>query len=365
MNGEAERYGKKRTEGEMNIGEVLALANPVFIDLRSPVEFVKGTIPGAVNLPLFDDEERETIGTVYKHDPEEARKQGVAFVSPKLPKLLSAIEEQGRKGIPVLFCWRGGQRSKVLFNLLRSLGLEAYRLEGGYKAYRRYVLERLERSTVNKPVYVLNGLTGSGKTEVLQLLQQMGCPVIDLEGLAGHRGSLFGHLGIARQRSQKDFDALLLQRLDELEQAPYLLVEGEGKRIGPVYVPDFFFKVMLEGNHILLTAPLEQRVQRILREYTPHSDTDRQQVEQALLALGKYVGAKTVQLYRQLLHAGNYFELVSLLCSKYYDRLYDDSNPRKRSFQLVVDSSDAARAAEEIKEFVLEEVGSPKSSLKK
>ncbi|MEW5921714.1 MAG: tRNA 2-selenouridine(34) synthase MnmH [Bacillota bacterium] len=339
--------------GELTIKEVMELADPVFIDLRSPLEYRKGTIPGAVNIPLFDDQEREIIGTVYKRDRKEARNRGVAFVSPKLPQIFAAIEEQGRKGIPVLFCWRGGQRSKVLYDLLRSLEIEAYRLEGGYKAYRRYVLDRLDTSIMQKPVYVLNGLTGVGKTVVLQLLEEMGCPVMDLEGLAGHRGSLFGHLGITEQRTQKDFDALLLKRLDELDEADYLLVEGEGKRIGPVYVPDFFFKAMQEGKHILLTAPLEVRVQRILATYSPRSEEDLQQVQEAIFSLEKYVGFKTVQLYQQLLNEGNYHELVSRLCSHYYDRLYDDANPQKRSFDLVVDSSDPGQAAKAIRQFIL------------
>ena len=341
--------------GQLTVNEALALADPIFIDLRAPLEYSKGTIPGAVNIPLFDDQEREVIGTVYKQNQQDARARGVAFAAPKLPHLFAAIEERSRAGTPVLFCWRGGQRSKVLYQLLESLDVEAYRLQGGYKAYRRFILDRLDTETLQKPVYVLNGLTGVGKTLILQILGQMGCPIIDLEGLAGHRGSLFGHLGITQQCSQKDFDALLLQRLDELEQAPCLLVEGEGKRIGPVTLPNFFFQAMQEGKHILLTAPMDVRVQRILETYSPRDEADQQAVKEAVLSLEKYTGRKNVELFLQLLEEGNTQELVSRLCSHYYDRLYDDSNPNKRNFLLEVDSSNPQKAAREIQQYIEQE----------
>ena len=340
--------------GQLTVQEALALDDPIFIDLRAPSEYRKGTIPGAVNIPLFDDREREIIGTLYRQDQQEARSRGVALASPKLPHLYAAIEAHSRAGTPVLFCWRGGQRSKVLYELLKSLHVEAYRLHGGYKAYRRFILDRLDNERLQKPVYVLNGLTGVGKTLILNMLEQMDCPVIDLEGLAGHRGSLFGHLGIAQQCSQKDFDALLLKRLDELEHSPYLAVEGEGKRIGPVTLPNFLFQAMQAGKHILLAAPLYVRVQRILGTYSPRDEADLQAVKHAVLSMEKYTGRKNVELFLQLLEEGSFHELVSLLCSHYYDRLYDDSNPQKRHFLLEVDSTNPQQAAREIRQFIEE-----------
>lgn len=343
---------KKLMNGQLTVQDALALSDPIFIDLRAPLEYGKGTIPGAVNIPLFDDQEREIIGTTYKRDRHEAHTQGVAFAAPKLPQLFAAIEGHSRKGIPVLFCWRGGQRSKVLHGLLKSLNVDVYRLQGGYKAYRKYILERLESETLQKPVYVLNGLTGVGKTAVLEVLESMGCPVVDLEALAAHRGSLFGHLGINLQRSQKDFDALLLNHLDELKNSSHIIVEGEGKRIGPVYLPDFFFQAMLEGKHILLSAPLHVRVERILETYNPKDEADLREVKQAILSLEKYTGPKNVKLFLQLLDEGQTYELVSLLCSQYYDRLYNDSDPEKKPFLAKVDSSDPHQAASKIRELI-------------
>ena len=338
--------------GEITAIEAMRLANPVFIDLRSPSEYSKGSIPGAVNIPLFDDLEREIIGTAYKHDQQKARSRGIAFASLKLPNLCDAIEALAQKGTPVLFCWRGGQRSKVLCEILRSLGMEIFRLEGGYKAYRRLVLDLFSGYKLQKPVYLLNGLTGTGKTAVLKRLQEMDCPAIDLEGLAAHRGSLFGHLGLTMQRSQKDFDALLLKRLSELDCSDYLLLEGEGKRIGPVYLPDFLFKAMQQGRHILLTAPLPVRVKRILDDYTPHNEAERLDVKQAILRLEKYVGRQSVLHLLQLLEEANYEELVSWLCRNYYDCLYADANPHKKSFTLIVDSSNLPQAADTIQKYI-------------
>lgn len=337
---------------ELTIREALALTNRIFIDLRAPLEYQKGTIPGAVNIPLFDDHEREVIGTLYKENRQEARTRGIAFAAPKLPRLFAAIEEFSHTGTPVLFCWRGGMRSKVLYNLLTALGVKTCRLKNGYKAYRRFILDRLDNETLNKPVYVLNGLTGVGKTAVLEVLGQSGYPVIDLEGLAYHRGSMFGHLGIKEQRSQKDFDALLLKRLDELYDSPYIIVEGEGKRIGPVYLPDFFYQAMLEGEHILLTAPLHIRVQRILETYRPKTGEELKAVREVILSLEKYTGRKNVQAFLQLLKEGNTYELVKQLCIKYYDRLYNDSDPAKKNFISTVDSSNPQEAAAKIADFI-------------
>jgi len=339
--------------GQIAVQEALELENAIFIDVRSPGEYRRGSIPGAVNIPLFDDQEREIIGILYKKDIEQARAKGLSLAAPKLPAIIEKIITISRGKTPIIYCWRGGMRSQSIHNVLDVLGIFAYRLEGGYKSFRRYVVDKLSSYRLNKPLFVLNGLTGTGKTEVLSLLEEMGCPCIDLEALACHRGSLFGHLGFTETRSQKDFDALLLNRLQALEDAEYLIIEGEGKRIGPVYQPDFLYRAIQEGGHILLTAPLESRVDRLLREYTPSSEPERQKVKEALLSLKKYLGRENIEQMLALLEEKKYRELVSRLCRQYYDRLYDDSKPGKTDFILIVDSSDIVKAALKIKEFIL------------
>ena len=345
--------------GDLTVQEAINLPSAVFIDLRSPREHAQGSIPGAVNIPLFSDSERETIGLRYKEDRHAARMTGLSLVTPKLPEIMEKIYRLGSHKIPVLYCWRGGLRSKSINNLLETLGIPAYRLPGGYKAYRRFILDQLAAYELQKPLFVLNGLTGTGKTEILRLLLARGCPGIDLENLACHRGSLFGHLGFQKKRGQKDFDALLWNCLGELQNAPYLLLEGEGKRIGPVYLPAFLFEAMQEGAHILLTAPLAKRVERLLQEYTPSIQDESEQIEGAIQSLKKYLGTKTVAHFLLLLKEKNYAELVSLLCRLYYDRLYSESKPEQTDFVLTVDSSNPEKAANEIQDFVRQELTKP------
>lgn len=240
-------------------------------------------------------------------------------------------------------------RSKSVQDLLETLQIPSRRLKGGYKSYRRFILDRLNSYQLKKPIYVLNGLTGTGKTEVLHLLEEKGCPVIDLEKLACHRGSLFGHLGIKEQRRQKDFDALLWVSLEKQKDAPYLLIEGEGKRIGSIYQPEFLYRAIQEGKHILLKAPLENRVARILKEYTPGTPEEIEKVKEAILLLEKYLGSNTIAVLLSLLKEAKYDQLVSLLCRQYYDRLYSESRKEKNEYVLIVDSSNPERAAEKIR----------------
>lgn len=342
--------------GDLTVEEALGLPAAIFIDLRSPSEYARGSIPEAINIPLFSDQERHAIGLTYKKNRRAAHATGLGFVTPKLPEIMEKLDRLRAHKIPVLYCWRGGVRSKSFYNFLAEQGIPAYRLPGGYKAYRRFVLDRLAAYKLQKPLFILNGLTGTGKTEILRLLLDRGCPGIDLEDLACHRGSFFGHLGFQQKRGQRDFDALLWNCLKEFENAPYLLLEGEGRRIGPVYLPAFLFTAMQEGAHILMTAPLDKRVQRLLREYTPATLKEKEQVGEAIQSLKRYLGTKNVAYLLSLLKEENYAELVSSLCSRYYDRLYSESKPGKTGFVLTVDSSNPEKAADEIQIFVQQEL---------
>ncbi len=338
---------------EITIEKALELKEPVFIDLRSPSEFLKGSIPGSINIPLLDDQEREIIGLIYRQDQQKARMKGISFVSPKLPEITGRLEKIHRYGTPVLYCWRGGMRSKSLHTLLASvMDFPIYRLGGGYKEYRNFILNRLREYKLRMPLFVLNGLTGSGKTAILAILENLGCPVLDLEGLACHRGSVFGHLGLPGSSKQKNFDGLLWNRLEELKNSAYLLVEGEGKRIGSVHLPDFLCQGILSGKHILVTSPLEKRVERLLREYTPDSEEEIEEVIKAIRSLKKYLGQTRLEQFISLAKEKNFRELVTELCRTYYDRLYKDSKPENTFFILKVDSSDPREAAGRIKDFI-------------
>ncbi|NMB40990.1 MAG: tRNA 2-selenouridine(34) synthase MnmH [Firmicutes bacterium] len=345
--------------GKISIKEALTLQGTIFIDLRSPHEYRKGSIPGSINIPLFNDEEREIIGLIYNEDKKRAKLEGFSLAAPKLPQIIAKIKKVSLDNIPVLYCWRGGMRSQSIFSVLEMMNIPALRLEGGYKSFRRFILDQFASYKLKKPVFILNGLTGTGKTEVLHILTEMGCPCIDLEGLACHRGSLFGHLGFRETRCQKDFDALLWNRLEQFQDADYLLIEGEGKRIGSIYQPDFLFDAIRKGKHILLTAPLENRVERLLKEYTPISDDEKREIGEAIVLLQKYLGKKNVSHFLSLLQEKDYKELIRLLCRLYYDRLYGESKPDKTDFVLTVDSSSAPKAAKQIYTFVQEKIKEP------
>ncbi|HHU76708.1 MAG TPA: tRNA 2-selenouridine(34) synthase MnmH [Firmicutes bacterium] len=339
--------------GEISIEDAFGLQQPVFVDIRSPGEFSRGTIPGSINLPLLDDQEREIIGFIYRKDQQKARLEGLSLVSPKLPELAGRIKNISKLGTPILYCWRGGMRSKSLHTLLTEImDFNLYRLRGGYQAYRRFILGQLKRYTLPMPLFVLNGLTGTGKTEILKLMEKQGLPVLDLEGLARHRGSAFGHLGLGKPRYQKDFDGLLWNHLQKFKASPYLLVEGEGKRIGSIHLPDFLYRAILEGNHILVTAPLEKRVERLLGEYTPQTEEEIEIVIKAIGSLKKNLGDKTAKQFISLARKKDFSELVTQLCQKYYDRLYKDARPENTPFILKIESVNPRGAALAIKNFI-------------
>src|SRR3989338_10355381 len=227
--------------------------NYVFFDTRTPIEFAEDHIPGAVNLPLFSNEERAIVGTAYKQTgKEQAIEEGIKFFSKKLDKIFRTAKQFKDKQL-VVYCWRGGMRSKAVANFIDSVGLKVFQLEGGHKAYRKYVRETLnefkKKTEKNKKAIVLWGFTGAGKTEMLERLEKEGYNVIDLEGLAQHRNSMYGRVGLI-PRTQKMFESLLLEKLKNLESKKYFFIEGESSKIGRIQVPDFIMKRIKEGFHV-------------------------------------------------------------------------------------------------------------------
>lgn len=338
---------------DIDVKTALALKNKCFIDVRSPAEFAEGTIPGAVNVPLFDDSERRFIGITYKQKGvSQAKLDGLKVVAPKLPALVAAILErcQGKK--PVTFCWRGGMRSRAVASVLELVGIETFRLEGGYKAFRRFILAELAAYKLVPEVVVLDGLTGVGKTLILQKLSSCGHPVLDLEGLAGHRGSVFGGLGFKEQRGQKMFDALLWEQLQELNSFPYLLVEGESKRIGRVLLPDFLYAAIQTGKRIKVEAALPVRVGRIVREYTNMGEAEIEETEAALDRLAKRLGKRLVAELKLLLQGGNLRAFVEILLREYYDPLYRKSQLPEQDYELIVQAEDLEAAVFQIEHYL-------------
>ena len=321
----------------------------LIIDVRTPAEFAETTIPGAVNVPIFSNEERIEVGTVFKQQgKKDARKLGVRLVAPKIPQFIDRVEElrQEYPGPVVMFCWRGGMRSLAMTSFMNLAGIPARQLLGGHKGFRRKILDYFERQQWPS-VFVLRGLTGTGKTQILQQLQELNYPVVDLEGLANHRGSAFGALGLEPQPSQKKFEALLWARLDELKDSPYLVTEGESLHIGRVMVPKPFHQAMQTQTSLWITASLDVRIRIILEDY-PALDQLKEQFERPINALKERLGGKVVAEFLDLLDTGQWDKLVRELMVRYYDPLYMHTLPERRveiELETVEDATQKVAAA--------------------
>jgi len=315
------------------------------IDVRSPSEFEAATIPGSLNIPLFDDEERAEVGTIYTQTSVQAAKEkGLQIVSAKLPAFIRSFAEV--KGPKAVFCWRGGMRSRTTATLLSLMDINVFRIQGGYRAYRQWVVDTLRDMTFKPDALVLNGYTGSGKTLVLQELSRRGAPVLDLEDLAGHRGSVFGHIGL-RSRNQKMFDSLLLEELLRLQDEPVVLFEAESARVGKVVLPDFLLQKKAEGRQIWLEMPIEVRIRQILEDYRPweHQEDCLEAFRRVKSRIHTPVAAEIDLCLRE----GKYDRAVELLLVYYYDPLYEKTseqyNPDNR---IVVRAESVEQAADEI-----------------
>ncbi|HEY5672779.1 MAG TPA: tRNA 2-selenouridine(34) synthase MnmH [Malonomonas sp.] len=320
-------------QATIDLNKALALRSKgaLLVDVRTPAEFADGTIPGAVNVPIFSNDERAQVGTLYKQQGKAvARKVGIALVAPKIPQLLEQIEaaHQDRPGPVIVFCWRGGMRSLAITSFLNLAGIHARQLVGGHKVFRSHICAYFDQQQW-PPIFVLRGLTGVGKTRVLHELQKLDYPVVDLEGLANHRGSAFGGLGLQPQPSQKQFEALLWDELERLRDAEYLVTEGESLHIGRLQVPKRFHQAMQVEKSLWLNGSLELRTQIILEDY-PALDQLREQFERPLLALKERLGKQVVAELLGLLQQGQWEQLVRELMVRYYDPLYLHTLPAQR-----------------------------------
>ena len=330
-----------KTAPVLDLQQALATGHCI-IDVRSAAEYSGGTIPGAVNIPLFDDDERGAIGTLYRHGGHaQAVEAGFLFVEKKLAELLSAFQPFCSRPLAIC-CARGGMRSLSLVNLLNQAGFTAGQLRGGYKAYRRDVLLRLESFAPR--LIVIHGLTGTGKTRILQRLS----PAIDLEELAGHRSSLFG--GLDRDPSnQRTFESRLAEKIASLGEEPYF-IEGESRKIGRVFIPKPLAVAMKEAVLVNIHCRLETRIQRIIEDY-PVSDAEiRQQIEGILRSLKQKMGVEQVEQMCSLLHRGELPELVRILLLEYYDKRYGKSMSDYR-FALDLSAEDIDEAAARLEAF--------------
>jgi tRNA 2-selenouridine synthase len=301
------------------------LSNYLIIDVRSPGEYAHAHIPTAFSLPLFTDEERAAIGTTYKQESREAAiKLGLPFFGTKMQNMIEQVEgwvavyekTNAKKPTILVHCWRGGMRSAAVAWLLDLYGFKTKQLTGGYKAYRNWVLAQFEKNYTMK---VLGGFTGSGKTEILLQLQKSKIPVIDLEGLANHKGSAFGALGQNEQASQEQFENNLAEALLNISAAhPYFWIEDESQRIGTNMLPISFFKNMRNSICYFIDIPFEARLQFIVEAYGRFAIAD---LIAATLRIQKRLGGLETKTAVNFLVENNIEAAFSILL-KYYDKVY-------------------------------------------
>ena len=293
------------------------------VDVRSPAEFAEDHIPGAINCPVLDDEERARVGTLYKQvSPFEARKLGAALVSRNIARAIETHFLSKPKGWkPLIYCWRGGQRSGAMTIVLRQVGWGAQRLEGGYKVFRQRVLDDLENLPATLGFRVLCGPTGSAKTALLASLAEAGGQVLDLENLASHRGSVLGGEASVPQPGQKAFETRLWAVLRKLDPAQPVWTESESRRIGRLHVPGALFERLRDGDCVRIDAPLEARVAHLLERYTDLI-ADPADFCSKLDRLVVQHGHEQVAAWKAMVEAKAWPQLAAELVVRHYDPAY-------------------------------------------
>lgn len=330
---------------EIEIETALNLERVQFADLRSPGEFREAHIPGAVNIPFLDDAEHLEVGAIYRQEGiDQARNRGLELVGPRLASMVDNIRKATQHGQLVIYCWRGGERSRAVARALELMGVNGFRLTGGYKAYRGYVRQLLE-GLPRGQVVVIHGLTGTGKTAIIKSLRKRGLPGLDLEGIANHRGSVFGSIGLGEQPAQKQFESLMAQELESLSAYKYVIVESESRRIGRLFLPDQLYNMMQSGHHVLVYDTLENRVNRLVAEYVENIPQNNLEILSALQGLERYLGKKRIHAICELIENHHYHEATEILLTKYYDPLYGYANHPDQRFDISIDGQDSEKAA--------------------
>jgi tRNA 2-selenouridine synthase len=304
-------------------GESTFRAFDTIIDARSPAEYAEDHVPGAESFPVLDNEERARVGTMHKQDsPFAAKKLGAALVARNIAAHIeTAFSAKPKTWRPLVYCWRGGKRSGAFAHVLREIGWDAKTLEGGYKSYRRHVVERLAEVPAGLHLRVVHGVTGSGKSRLLGALRAAGAQVLDLEDLAAHRGSVLGNLPGRPQPSQKMFESLLLEELCRFDPGREIFVEGESRKIGQLQVPAALIERMRASECVLLDTAPEARIALLLDEYR-HFFSDPAALGVQLDCLVAMHGRERVGEWKALADSGAWPELVSRLLAEHYDAAY-------------------------------------------
>lgn len=331
-----------------HLAQVLSSGFDAIIDVRSPAEYAEDHLPGAISLPVLDDDERARVGTIYKQQsPFLARKLGAALVARNAARHLEGpLREMDGGWKPLVYCWRGGQRSGSFASILTQVGWRAETVAGGYKAWRSLVVAEVQDRRVASPVVVLDGNTGSAKTEILARVAARGVQVIDLEGLANHRGSLFGHRA-GGQPSQKAFEGRLALALAGLDPKRPVLVEAESAKIGDVSVPKQMWAAMQAGRRIGLAVPAAARAAYLVRAYADVT-TDAERLAAVIGLLRPVHPREVIDGWLAMAAAGQMEPLAADLMRRHYDPRYEKHRARTaRAGDTVLEAEALDDAAQE------------------
>ena len=330
------------------LSDLATLNVDTIIDVRAPAEFAEDHLPGAINLPVLSDAERAEVGTIYKQvSPFDARKIGGALVAQNTARhLQTALADKNGGWQPLVYCWRGGQRSGAFSTILDQVGWRVQLLRGGYRSYRRLVVAALYDTPLPHRLMLIEGGTGTAKTRLLHHLAKTGAQVLDLEGLAQHRGSLFGAVD-GGQPHQKMFETRLAQALAPLDPAQVTWVEAESSKIGGITLPPALWAAMLAAPRVEIAAPLAARAHFLCRAYDDLT-TDPALLEDRIDKLRPYHSAETIAAWQTQARTGDWAMLAEGLIGQHYDPRYAKAASRNPApiERLVLDTLDDTSLAE-------------------
>ncbi len=315
---------------KIDIHKFLQLAETVpVIDVRSPSEFKAGHIPRAVNIPLFNDKQREAVGIKYKKEGRiKAILSGLELTGPEMHLKLQEAHLTARENRLLVHCWRGGMRSEAMAWLFNLGDIATEVLDGGYKSYRHHVLSSLAE---RKKIIVLGGMTGSSKTHILRQIDKMGHQIIDLEGTANHKGSAFGALGQPPQPTSEHFANLLFDRWQLVNSEQPVWIEDESRNIGTVFMPDIFYNNMQDSPAIILLLEREKRLPRLIEEY---SEYPPEPLKESIMKIKKRLGGDDTADALKAVDSGDLAKAIDITL-RYYDKAYMYGISKKRSENIV------------------------------
>jgi len=339
---------------KVSVEEFYKLSQDIpIVDVRSPGEFDQGHIPGAHNIPIFTNEERAIVGTIYKNEGKEPSiLKGLEIVGTKLRFFADTARKLSYKNQLLVHCWRGGMRSASMAWLFETVGIETLILEGGYKTFRNYGKEQLSKSN---NLIILGGLTGSGKTEILVNIKKEGEQVVDLEGLAHHKGSAFGALGQKKQGTNEQFENDLIYEWLSLDLSKPIWLEDESHSIGSNWIPYELFDLMRTAKVIKVELPKQERINRLVKEY---AGFDVKFLEECILRIGKRLGGQHVKSALESLKNGQ-LDAVADITLTYYDKSYSfglEQRTNNTLYPVSLESDDPEKNAEILIEFANENI---------